>query len=152
MIPQNPAAVGLALAFLVPAAGIGFYPTRNKKRKWLFLGMTLLLMVTLLSGCIGFALYGDIKGDVLITKMEYTAGEDTAAYSFGGGVTGTPLWTIKEGTGTFPVDIFIEASSDDVDGNTTTSTEECTGTATFAITGGIYQDATIDFSSASSGD
>jgi hypothetical protein len=149
-IPENPAAVGLALAFIVPAAGVSLYPFKNKKRKWFLLAVILLLMATLLSGCIGFALYGDIKGDVIITKMEYTAGEDTATYSFGGAATGTPIWTIKEGTGTFPVDIFIEASSDDANGNTTTSIEECTGTATFAITGGIYKDASVIFSTGDS--
>lgn len=149
-IPENPAAVGLTLAFIVPAAGVSLYPFKNKKHKWFLLAVILLLMATLLSGCIGFALYGDIKGDVIITKMEYTAGEDTASYSFGGAATGTPIWTIKEGTGTFPVDIFIEASSDDANGNTTTSTEECTGTATFAITGGIYKDASVIFSTGDS--
>ena len=149
-IPENPAAVGLVLGFIVPAAGIGVYPFKNRKRKWLLLALILMVMATLLSGCIGFAMYGDIKGDVLITKMEYTAGEDTATYSFGSPATGTPIWTIKEGTGTFPVDIFIEASSDDANGNTTTSVEECTGTATFAITGGIYKDAKINFSTGDS--
>lgn len=149
-LPENPAAVGLTLAFIVPTAGVSLIPFKNKKRKWLLLAVMLLAMAALLSGCIGIAIYGDIKADVMITKMEYTAGEDTATYTIGGDATGTPIWTIKEGTGTFPIDMFIEASSDDTNGNTTTSVTECSGTATFSIKGGIYKDANVILNTGSS--
>lgn len=149
-LPENPAAVGLTLALIVPTAGVSLIPFKNKKRKWFLLAVMLLAMAAFLSGCIGIAIYGDIKGDVVITKMEYTAGEDTANYTVGGDVTGTPIWTFKEGTATYPIDMFIEASSDDTNGNTTTSVTECTGTATYSVKGGIYKDANVVLNTGSS--
>jgi hypothetical protein len=61
----------------------------------------------------------------------------------GNPVDGKPIWTFTQGTASYPIDFTIETSTDNADGTTTNSTEKCTGTAVYAITGGIYEDIDV---------
>lgn len=138
--------VSLAVVVILPAAGISLIPL-SKKRRRLLIALAIGMMALALAGCFGIDFYGTIKGDIKITKLEYKGGTGPGAWAYGSLPTGDPIWVFNEGTASFPIDFFIEVSVDDTDGNTTTSTEECTGTATYAVTGGIYEDLTVSLPS-----
>jgi hypothetical protein len=149
ILPNKFEPVEWALVLVLPAASISLIP-KSKKNRRLTLLCILLLMTVILAGCFGIAFYGNFKGDVKITKMEYTGGSGTANWSVGSPITDKPIWTFTEGTGTYPIDFFIEVSTDDANGNTTKSIEECTGTAVYSVTGGIYEDIAITIPNSSS--
>jgi len=100
-------------------------------------------MLISLAGCFGLVMYGSVDADIKITKFEYVGGSGPASWTFGSPVSGNPIWIFKEGTANYTVDFFVEVSVDDVEGNTTTNTEECSGTVTYAVTGGVYEDMTV---------
>lgn len=133
---------GLAVVVLLPALGMGMLPL-SKKRRNLMIAAAIGMMVLSLAGCIGLALYGSFEADVKITKFEYAGGSGTGSWTLGGAPSGNPIWVFKEGTASYPIDFFIDVTTTDSDGKETTSTEECSGTATYALTGGIYEDMTV---------
>ncbi|MBA4385559.1 MAG: hypothetical protein C0410_12545, partial [Anaerolinea sp.] len=127
---SHPVPIGMAVVVLLPAVGISLIPL-SKKRQRLMIALAIGMMVITLAGCFGFAFYGTIKGDIKITKLEYKGGSGTSTWDYGSMPTGDPIWVFKDGTATFPIDFFIEVSVDDIEGNTTTSIEQCSGTATY---------------------
>lgn len=144
---QNP---GLAVVVLLPAIGMGLLPL-GKKRRRLMIALAIGIMAMSLAGCIGIALYGTFDADIKITKFEYAGGSGSASWTLGGVPAGAnPIWVFKDGTASYTIDFFMDATATDSDGKETTSTEECSGTATYAVTGGIYEDITL--SAPSNGD
>lgn len=139
-LPAQP--LQLAWLAVLPAAGLVSI-SQKKKKRWLGLISVLLLMAVILTGCLGFAFYGTFNGDTKITKMEYSNGSGKATWTMGNPVDGKPIWTFTQGTASYPIDFTIETSTDNADGTTTNSTEKCTGTAVYAITGGIYEDIDV---------
>ncbi|MDO9122163.1 MAG: hypothetical protein Q7U31_10280, partial [Anaerolineaceae bacterium] len=133
---------GLALVVLLPVVGMSLIPL-NKKRQRHMIAIAISMMLMSLVGCFGLAFYGSVDADIKITKFEYAGGSGPANWTFGSSVNGNPIWVFKEGTANYTVDFFIEVSVDAVEGNTTTNTEECSGTVTYAVTGGIYEDMTV---------
>lgn len=133
---------GLALVVLLPVVGMSLIPL-NKKRQRHMIAIAISTMLMSLVGCFGLAFYGSVDADIKITKFEYAGGSGPANWTFGSPVNGNPIWVFKEGTVNYTVDFFIEVSVDDVEGNTTTNTEECSGTVTYSVTGGIYEDMTV---------
>ena len=150
--PPQPAAAGkpaLAMLVLLPAAGIGLLPAGlsrasfSKKRQRLTTILVIGLMAWSLAGCIGVALYGTFEADVKITKFEYAGGSGEGSLVFGGEATGDPVWVFTEGTGTYPIELHIDTEDTDSDGNVTKTEEICSGTITFNVTGGVYEDMTV---------
>jgi hypothetical protein len=139
-LPFEPAS--LAVAVLLPAAWLKRI-SKSKKGRWLALAGVFLLLAFALVGCFGFAMYGTFGADVKITRLEYGGGSGKATWTFGSAIDGKPVWTIAKGTATYPIDFTVEVSTDDANGKTTTTSDICTGSADYEISGGIYEDISV---------
>jgi hypothetical protein len=92
---------------------------------------------------VGINIYGSFNADAKITGLEYKGGKGMATFNVGSAIEGDPIWTFTKGTGTYPVNLNFEVSSEDDKGNTTTSVQTCSGTAVFELTGYIFEDITV---------
>jgi len=133
---------GLAMVVLLPAAGMSLIPL-SKKRRNLMIAVAIGMMVLSLAGCFGFSLYGTVGADIKITKVEYAGGSGSGTWAYGSLPTGNPIWVFKDGTASYPVDFFFEVTTTDSDGKETDYLEECSGTVTYSVTGGVYEDMTV---------
>ncbi len=133
---------GLAVVVLLPALGMGMIPL-SKKRRSLMIALAIGMMALSLAACFGFALYGTVGADIKITKVEYAGGSGPGTWTYGGTPTGSPIWVFKEGTASYPVDLFFEVSTTDSDGKETNYLEECSGTVTYAVTGSVYEELSV---------
>ena len=143
LLPFDP--LSLSAAAMVPG-NIIKRVTRSKKGRWLAIGCILLFLALALAGCFGLAIYGTFGGEVSIAKLEYTGGTDKATMTKAGLVTGKPIWTFTDATAVYQINLSIDVESEDVNGNKTSETANCTGPATFKVSGGVYPDVTIDLS------
>lgn len=133
---------GLAVVVLLPAVGMGLL-TLSKKRQRAMIAAAMALMIVSLAGCFWLVMYGTVDADVKITKFNYVGGSGPASWTLGGAVTGNPIWVFEEGTASYVVDFSIDVTVTDADGKETETHEECSGTAVYAMTGGVYEDMSV---------
>lgn len=133
---------GLAVVVLLPAVGMSLIPL-SKKRQRLGIALAFGMMALSIAGCFGFSMYGTIEGDIKITKLEYVGGTGPSTWLLGSPVSGNPIWVFKKGTATYPINLTVKVVSEDFEGNETTEVNVCSGTATYSVVGGIYEELTV---------
>ncbi|HCS39421.1 MAG TPA: hypothetical protein DIW44_07550 [Anaerolineaceae bacterium] len=138
----------LALVLLLPVVGMSLLPI-SKKRQRMVVCIAMGMMLMSLAGCIALIFYGTVDADIKITKFEYAGGSGPASWTFGSPVSGNPIWVFKEGTATYPVELMMDVTMTDADGKETDFHEVCSGTAVYAVTGGVYEDMTVIIPSSS---
>lgn len=139
---------GLALVLLLPVVGMSLVPI-SKKRQRMMICIAMGMMLMSMAGCIALIFYGTVDADIKITKFEYAGGSGEASWTFGSPVSGNPIWVFKEGTATYPVELMMDVTMTDADGKETDFHEVCSGTAVYAVTGGVYEDMTVIIPSSS---
>jgi hypothetical protein len=102
------------------------------------LSLALLVGAVWLSGCVGFGIWGSFDGTITFNKLEYIDPEAPASAVSPAGETLTGLtWKLHEGKEVNNLDIFVEVSSTDADGNETSEVQECKFSVTSSADGFI---------------
>lgn len=145
-------ALGGAVPLVVWARYPGWPPDRGRgrcpRRRWrIVLLVTAAVVAALfLTGCFGLIFYGDATGDVTFRSLEYVGGESTAVLNMEEDEpAGEPIWRLRDGRGTFDVELTVEVFTED-EGKEEKTTDRCRGTAVYEMEGAIYKDAVVDLS------
>jgi hypothetical protein len=144
---------GLALMGLTPLVVV-WSGARAKGRRAtlrLILAAVGLGALVVLAGCFGLDMFGSGEGDVTFGELEFVGGEDTATLTLGmealrgGGLNegAKPLWVLREGTGTFEVDLTTVAVTHDEAGNELRSTRRCSGPVVYDMEAAIFKDVVL---------
>ena len=124
----------LALIALVMSLGVKntlrnhlpFSPWVARSASTALLIFALVASGTWLTGCIGFNFWGTFEGTVTFDRIEYVDPNLPPAALVSGGEPATGLaWKLHEGQEVNTLDIFVEVTSSDGDGNEITEVQEC---------------------------
>ena len=116
----------------------------RRPRRLLAIGLPLALLALLLAGCVGF--YGSSQMEIKITRFEASNGDTDATWNIW--TQALPdtkaIWTITQATGTY---LILSTTETDVGDllKPVISYNNCSGSLTYNLKGGIYPDITIIF-------
>lgn len=147
VIPQKKSSESLpifvgATALLSPAALLG----RRFGKKWAVLGVGILLivLVLLMSGCFGFELYGRFDGNVTFKKLEYIGGKGTVVIGATEDLTAQPIWKMSNGKAVYQTDFTAVVTTDSEAGKAPEkAVMQCTGDVEYEVDGNIVENVVI---------